>query len=59
MGIKKALPSDAGEILAVQKLAFQSEGKLWNDYTIPPLIETEDEFLKDLEKNIILKAVLD
>ena len=38
--IVQASPDDAGEILALQKMAYQSEAKLNDDWTIPPLTET-------------------
>ena len=38
--ITKALYSDLEEILALQKLAYQSEAELYDDYTIPPLTQS-------------------
>jgi GNAT superfamily N-acetyltransferase len=57
--IETANVNDAGEILLLQNEAFQSEAKAYNDFEIPPLIETLDG-LKQLFKNhIFLKATVD
>ena len=59
MQIETADINDAAEILLLQKEAFQSEAKAYNDFEIPPLTETLDE-LKQLFKNhIFLKATVD
>ncbi|HMK53897.1 MAG TPA: GNAT family N-acetyltransferase [Methanobacteriaceae archaeon] len=57
MIIKLATVSDAREILALQRLAYQSEAELYQDYTIKPLIQTLDEMKKDFESYTFLKAV--
>jgi ribosomal protein S18 acetylase RimI-like enzyme len=57
MTITRAVLSDASEILALQKLAYQSEAAIWNDYTIPPLTQTLASMEVDFAKQIILKAV--
>jgi GNAT superfamily N-acetyltransferase len=57
--IETADINDAVEILLLQKEAFQSEARAYNDFEIPPLTETLDE-LKQLFKNhIFLKATVD
>ena len=43
MSIEQAMIDDAQEILALQKLAYQSEAEIYNDFTIPPLHQTLDE----------------
>jgi GNAT superfamily N-acetyltransferase len=50
---------DAGEILALQHLAYQSEAALYDDYTIPPLRETLEQPQDDIRREIVLKAVPD
>lgn len=52
-----ALPIDASDILALQKLAYQSEAILNDDWTIPPLTQNLSEMRKDFDSMIILKAV--
>jgi hypothetical protein len=37
MKILQATAADAVEILNLQKLAYQSEAKLYNNFDIPPL----------------------
>lgn len=49
--------TDAEEILALQKLAYQSEAELYQDDSIPPLKQTLEEMKNDYETNTILKAV--
>jgi hypothetical protein len=43
MIIEQAGVEDAGEILRLQKLAYQSEARIYNDYTIPPLLQTPSD----------------
>lgn len=59
MMIQDALIGDAKEILELQKLAYQTEAELYNDYTIPPLTQTLDQFEKDFKTHVILKAMLE
>ena len=40
--IVDAVPDDAEAILALQKLAYASEARRYDDWTIPPLVETLD-----------------
>lgn len=39
----RAVASDAGEILTVQRAAFVREAQLYGDPNVPPLVETLDE----------------
>ncbi len=55
--IKHALHDDAAEILALQKLAYQTEAAIWNDYTIPPLTQTLEHLQAQFADHVILKAV--
>lgn len=57
--IESADASDLEEILALQKLAFASEAARYNDYTLPPLIQTLEEMQADFEKMVFLKASVD
>ncbi len=57
MIIEPAVREDALDILNLQKLCYLSEAKIYNDYTIPPLIQTLEEIQFDLEKYFFLKAV--
>lgn len=56
MFISKAKAHDLQDILAIQHLAYKSEGKIYNDYSIPPLTQTLDELIEEVEKEIVLKA---
>jgi len=55
--IDRASPGDASEVLALQKLAYQSEAELNGDWTIPPLTETLPEILSEFETKVFLKAI--
>ncbi len=59
MIIKKATVSDASELLSLQKLAYQSEAVIYNNYTIPPLTQTLEEVEDKFMDHIFLKAVED
>ncbi len=59
MEIQRATVSDAGEILALQKLAYRSEAEIYNDFSIPPLVQTLESIEKDFEGQFFLKAVID
>jgi hypothetical protein len=54
MEIKKAALEDLPGILELQKLAYLSEAKLLNDYTIQPLMQTLEELENEDNKLIIL-----
>lgn len=59
MNIEKATVEEAQEILSLQKLAYISEAKLYNDFSIQPLYQTLDEIKSEFEKKVILKVVTD
>lgn len=54
--IKKIKKGDLEEILALQKLAYQSEAKLNNDFNIPPLTQTLEEIHAEFGHALFLKA---
>ncbi|GAA1695325.1 hypothetical protein GCM10009745_46350 [Kribbella yunnanensis] len=55
--ILPATAGDAGEIHTLQLAAFLSEGRLYDDYSIPPLVETVDAAAERLQQGTVLKAV--
>lgn len=59
MIIKRAKSKDAKEILDLQKLAYESEAEIYNDYTIPPLTQTLKDIRTDFESQVFLKASVD
>ena len=59
MLIVKAGRRDLPAILALQRIAFQSEAALLNDYEIPPLTQTLEGISEEFEKGLILKGMLD
>ena len=58
MIIEKATVSDAEEILALQKLAYRSEAEIYNDFNIPPMVQTLESIEKDFENQVFLKALI-
>lgn len=57
MKIEKATLQDAAAILNLQKLAFQSEAELHNDFHISPLLESIDDYKAGFNNYHYLKAV--
>lgn len=55
--IEQATVADAAEILALQKLAYLSEARRYNDYTIPPLTQAIGELVADFDRKTFLKAI--
>ena len=56
MLIEQAGVKDAAEILALQKLAYASEAEIYDDYTIPPLVQTLEQIETDFESQFFLKT---
>ena len=56
--VERATASDAEEILALQKLAYRSEAEIYDDYKIPPLVQTLESIEKDFESQRFLKALM-
>jgi ribosomal protein S18 acetylase RimI-like enzyme len=57
--IEKATVSDAEELLALQKLAYRSEAEIYNDFRLPPLIQTLESMEEDFKNQLFLKTLLD
>jgi GNAT superfamily N-acetyltransferase len=55
--IMPALPADAPEILALQRLAYQTEARLYGDWSIPPLTQSLEELREEFGRLTILKAL--
>lgn len=55
--IEAAQPGDAPEILALQRLAYQSEARLYDDWDLPPLTQTLDSLREEIGGARVLKAV--
>lgn len=55
--ISRASLEDAIEILALQKLAYQSEAQIYDDWSIPPLLQTVEEIRDEFSTSVFLKAV--
>jgi ribosomal protein S18 acetylase RimI-like enzyme len=54
--ISRADLEDADEILDLQKMAYQSEAALYNDWSIPPLTQTLEQIRKEFESKVFFKA---
>ena len=59
LDIRNADVSDAPAILELQKVAYQSEAELHNDFNIPPLTQTLEELCEDFHHKTILKVMDD
>lgn len=59
MNIERASINDAQEILSLQKLAYQGEAKIYDDFKIPPLVESLDDLKDKFKSHVFLKATVD
>jgi ribosomal protein S18 acetylase RimI-like enzyme len=59
VAIADAVATDAEAILALQKLAYESEAQRYDDWTIPPLVETLDSVRLQIAQHVVLKAIVD
>ncbi len=57
MRIKLAVAGDASAILKLQKLCYQSEAAIYDDYSIPPLHQTLESMREEFKDKVVLKAV--
>lgn len=54
--ISTASVEDASAILGLQKLAYQSEARLYDDWSIPPLTQTLEGIQEEFHSKVFLKA---
>ena len=54
--ISRASVADAGAILALQKVAYQSEAALYEDWSMPPLMQSVQDIRSDFDNMTFLKA---
>jgi ribosomal protein S18 acetylase RimI-like enzyme len=59
MIIKRAAVEEAGEILELQKLAYLSEARIYNDHSIPPLLQTAEQIEAEFQSHLFLEALED
>jgi ribosomal protein S18 acetylase RimI-like enzyme len=57
MNIEKASFHDLPEIHKLQKFSFLTLAQLYDDFTIPPMVETLDELRELFPTHVFLKAV--
>ena len=55
--IKQASLEDADMILQLQIQAYLTEAEIYNDYGIPPLIQSFNEIKEEFSQQIFLKAI--
>lgn len=56
ISIIQAGPEDVPEILALQKIAYQSEALLYDDWTIPPMTQSQSQIEAEFASKVFLKA---
>ncbi len=56
--LSRAHAGDAAAILELQKLAYQSEARLYDDWNLPPLTQTLDSMRAEFDGGVVLKACL-
>jgi ribosomal protein S18 acetylase RimI-like enzyme len=54
--VSAASVDDAEVILGLQRLAYQSEARLYGDWSIPPLTQTLEELREEFATTLVLKA---
>lgn len=57
MTVLRAKREDLAESLALQKECYLQEAVIYNDYNIPPLLQTMDSIKTDFERNVFLKII--
>jgi GNAT superfamily N-acetyltransferase len=57
--IQKARVKEADEILNLQKLAYQSEARLYNDWNLPALTQSIESLVEEMSDSITLVALVD
>jgi GNAT superfamily N-acetyltransferase len=55
--IQRATVDDAAAILALQKRAYESEARLYDDWKLPPLTQSVDSLRAEFETSRVLKAL--
>jgi GNAT superfamily N-acetyltransferase len=55
---QRAQKGDAPEILALQKVAYQSEAEIYGDRSLPALEQTLEQLKSDFDRMTFLKAVV-
>lgn len=55
--IEPAAAGDAAAILELQKLAYQSEARLYDDWTLPPLTQSLDSLAAEMPESVVLRAL--
>ena len=58
MLIQRATAADLPEILAVQKVAFQSEAEIYGDTSLPALRQSLADITADFQRMLVLKGVV-
>jgi ribosomal protein S18 acetylase RimI-like enzyme len=56
--VEPADAGDAGEILVLQRAAYQSEALRYGTPRLPPLTQTLDELRRDFDEQLVLKATI-
>jgi ribosomal protein S18 acetylase RimI-like enzyme len=57
IAIARAIPADAAAILALQRLAYESEARLYDDWSLPPLLQSMESLEIEIENSVVLKMI--
>jgi len=57
VSIARASQEDAAAILELQKLAYQSEARLYDDWSLPPLTQQLESLEQEFENSVVLMAM--
>ncbi len=57
IAVTRATAEDAAAILRLQREAYESEARLYNDWNIPPLTQTLEQLIAELRSSTVLRAI--
>ena len=56
--VAEASVADAPAILALQRLAYESEARLYDAWSLPPLTQSLESLVAEFEHSLVIKATL-
>jgi ech hydrogenase subunit C len=58
MSVERATAVDAPEILALQKIVYQNEAEMYDDWSLKPLRQTLEQMRADFDSMVFIKVVV-
>jgi ribosomal protein S18 acetylase RimI-like enzyme len=57
--IQESVIDDVGEVLHLQRAAYESEAKLYNNWSLPALTQTIESLREEYSSSLVLKGIVD